>query len=59
MADQSEARTAIYDAVVKTAEASVEWGGPGGAQMLRDAAIAFRAAAGGAQVGGVFIDGNK
>ncbi|HEY0889358.1 MAG TPA: hypothetical protein VGE38_07095 [Nocardioides sp.] len=51
MASQSEAREAIYDAVATMTKKAVEHGGPSGAAMLRDAAIAWRAAAGGQQPG--------
>lgn len=56
MASQEEAREAIYTAVVDLANASTKYGGTTAGQMLRDAGIAFRAASGGAQVGGIFVD---
>ena len=51
MAVHEEAQSAIYDGVVVMVEKAKEWGGPQGAAMLRDAAVAYRAARGGSQPG--------
>jgi len=53
---QADAQEAIFDAVQKIAKAAGGSPGPATAAMLRDAAIAYRAAAGGAQVGGLHVD---
>ena len=57
MAKKDEAQAALYDAVVQAAEDSKRLGGALRAPLLTAAAIAYRAAAGGAQVGGVFVEG--
>lgn len=58
MATQQEAKDALYSAAVSAAQASEQMGSPENrAKTLTAAAIAYRAASGGAQVGGVFIDG--
>lgn len=51
MATQSEAKEAIFDAVAAIAEEAKAYSGQVGAAMLREAAIAYRAAAGGSQPG--------
>lgn len=57
MATQQEAKEALFDAVVSAAQFADQLGSPDNrAKVLTAAAIAYRAAAGGAQVGGVFID---
>jgi hypothetical protein len=56
MASKESAQAALYAAVEKLAEAAVDYNGPVGAAMLRDAAIAYRAAAGGAQPGSVVVE---
>lgn len=56
MATSSDAQDALYAAVVTVAKAAAERPGTAGASMLRDAAIAFRAAVGGAQPGSVIVE---
>lgn len=58
MATHQEAQSAIYDTVVELAEVAKAWKDPRGAKMIRDVAIAFRAAAGGPQAG-VFVEGGE
>jgi len=56
MASQDEARTALYSAIAKLAKDSEEWNGATQAGMVRDAAIAYRAVAGGQQPGSVVVE---
>ncbi|MEJ1154622.1 hypothetical protein [Microbacterium marmarense] len=57
MASQQEAKDALYGASVAAAQASEQMGNPEHrAKTLTAAAIAYRAATGGAQVGGVFVE---
>jgi hypothetical protein len=53
MASKDEAQQAVWDGVVRVIEEAQQYGGPTGGQMLRDAALAYRLAAGGPQPGGV------
>ena len=52
---QEQARTALYAAIAKVAEAAPEYG-VASAAMLRDAASAYRAVLGGAQPGSVVVE---
>jgi hypothetical protein len=56
MASQDDARSAIYAAVISATKAAENMGPGARAQVLAAAGIAYRAAAGGAQVGGVHIE---
>ncbi len=53
---KDQARESIYDAVDQMAKKAVEMRGGTGAAMLRDAAIAWRAAVGGQQPGVVTVE---
>lgn len=53
---QDNAREALYAAIVQTAEAAKNYSGTTGSAMVRDAAIAFRAVAGGQQPGSVLVE---
>jgi hypothetical protein len=56
MASKHEtAQVALYEAVAKLAVEASEMGGSAGAEMLRDTAVAFRAAVGGPQPGSVVV----
>jgi hypothetical protein len=52
---QDQAKTALYAAIEKVAEVAPQYG-VASAAMLRDAAIAYRAVAGGPQPGSVIGD---
>jgi hypothetical protein len=54
---QEQAKAALYAAIEKVAEAAPQHGLRGSA-MLRDAAVAYRAVAGGPQPGGVVVESN-
>jgi hypothetical protein len=56
MTKKEEAQDAIWDAVKKIADSAHNYSGAIGSAMLRDAAIAYRAAAGGSQPGSVTIE---
>jgi len=53
MATDAEAQAALYDAVVKLSEKATQVVPVAGAKMLLAAAVAYRAAEGGPQVGAV------
>jgi hypothetical protein len=56
MATQDDARQALYSAIAKLAKDSEEWNGTQQSAMVRDAAIAYRAVAGGQQPGSVVVE---
>ncbi|WP_167759070.1 hypothetical protein [Blastococcus sp. TF02A-35] len=56
MANESDARAAIYTAVVEVLEHAKSYGGTDYSQIVKDAAIAFRLAKGGAQPGSTVVE---
>lgn len=56
MADYSETSAAIYDAILGLLKDAEDYGGNTRAEMVRDAAIAYRAVKGGAQPGSSVIE---
>ena len=53
MADRYSAQAALFASIEKLAEEASKFGVPNGAPALRDLALAYRYAAGGAQPGSV------
>ncbi|MEH6782192.1 MAG: hypothetical protein V7618_11595 [Rhodoglobus sp.] len=56
MDKKDEAREAIYTAIAHVATAAQNYGGTTGSTMARDAAIAWRAVAGGVQPGSIVVE---
>ncbi|NDL57816.1 hypothetical protein [Phytoactinopolyspora mesophila] len=56
---QANAREAVYAAIVDVTKSAEQYEGPMKSQMIRDAAHAYRAIAGGPQPGTSVVDTSK
>ncbi len=55
MASKSDTQNAIWDAIIEVCEDAKSYSGGTRGQMIRDAAVAYRLAAGGQQPGGSLV----
>lgn len=55
MASKNDAQAAIFDAVVEVCKEAEDYSGTSKSQMVRDAATAYRLAAGGQQPGSIIV----
>ena len=56
MAEAGETKAAVYDAIIEVLKNAEHYNGTMKSAMVRDAAVAFRAASGGPQPGNVVVE---